>query len=125
MKHGPANHHPRCTCHLCQPPIKRVAPPPPPAQAPLFGERRSSTASTTPAPPVAPAATPPPDRNAAARATAAAAARLVAAGMRASRDPDMTRYLALRARGITRAEALRQVAEATAAQAKQPKGPEQ
>lgn len=122
MKHGPSNHHPKCTCHLCQPPVSRAPAPPP--QATLFGERRPSTASTTPVPPVAPAATPPPDRNAAARATAAAAARLVAAGMRASRDPDMTRYLALRARGIPRAEALRQVAEATAAQAKQPKGPE-
>lgn len=106
-------HHPKCTCRTCKPPVAEVIRgahrPPPPAQAPLPGARAVA------APPAAPAAVPPPGPSPAAasdgsvKAMAARARELAAARTRAANDIRMKRYLALRAKGVPRVEALRQV----------------
>lgn len=126
MASRPANHHPKCTCRLCQPPVAEVLrdarSSAAPAQRPLAGVAPATTAAArrpAMAPPAPPPPPPPPaawggtlpdvDRDSATRATIANAERLLEASARAGRDTRMRRYLALRAAGIPRAEAIARV----------------
>jgi hypothetical protein len=110
MNARPSNHHPKCTCRECRPPLATRAPVVTPPQRPLLDRRGTAPA---PAPPPAAAAPrpepePPPSPSATA-ITAARNAALDRARQRSEHDTRAARYLALRAQGVLRDAALTQV----------------
>lgn len=104
-------HRQPCVCRECKRP-PNPHPSTAPAQQPLLDQRgrapapapKPQTPPATPPPRADPAPPPPRDRAVELTAKALAAKRIAAAA--ALNDRRMTRYLALRAAGIPRAEAL-------------------
>jgi hypothetical protein len=121
-----ANHHPKCTCRECRPPLATRAPVVTPPQRPLLDRRGTAPQPARPTEAAAPGLcadclyvcrnpencpalrTPPPGPSAT-EITAARNAALDRARLRAEHDTRAARYLALRAQGVLRDAALTQV----------------